>query len=1094
MANASGPSATATWQRQPAGASGHSRTVLTLPDATDPARAYYVPARPALVGAGTEVPALSLTLLLDGVPEPDEASVVPRIASAVLALDVTLVAPPEAELEAQPLFARPAVFELLATADANQVLATAEATGTGARASLSVHLGRPHALAALTALDGIASRLLLRATVAYRAALPLRPAHLTGSWADVYDALEARGQQDAILALEDLDAVYAELLAAGVLRVSPPDAAAALYPAFASMAAVVVAEEQAPGELRLRGRPAPQFNLDLARTVAGSTERVIAIDGDLAEILVGALDQVDRERVVSLVSVDAGSSRPAGAGTRAVRQTPRRVRSRPPRIREANPTKLQFAKTAGGAVLATPARLLTVKDDPSAHMLLALQAVHTEQIVPGRVSQAWLDDDLVDVLAHPGVKNLPVVDANSSWAWPDRADPASAWYAPTFELLLPIPADDASTSPFVFSFARSGATASGEPGLDAMVTLRLRQAAGSEVAAALAALGHPPARPVPTDDASVRLELPFRDQTGATRSQEFPATVTRDGDVLTITVRLLDAWARLCYGALSQAGFQAEPARVSVAWSFQGYVQLLPDEFEVVFGGKTALTHIAWGKADLRDAPAHLLDAAEATFRTPVGDFAFRDRPKAGREPMMPARPAVDGGGGSDPPVVVHRPPIEPPARLPSRPRYSERTFVRSQRLDLLVPCDRFGRCYVEQRPEGVAAIGCQDALRLGQTTYRQYSEVAELADARYRVFRSLQQPGRFLVLPAAYLIARLPASKGDRAYRPALLLHALVDPDHPADNWAVIQATLQPDIPPDARAVLLARLADYAREPVLQLPTEVDCQMSFTWTLDPSLAITVTALQRADGIAVSLSADLAHTLLLRDLLRTEGVPGRASLTFPDGSTLATSLLLALDTLTGPLSSGPVETALQSGLATLTNRIERPVAVSDLLVATGGPELMRAPVERTLAPGASADVAVPAAARAAWPVCTLPAAGPAALDELRTFVEDIDTNVVFLDLVDHAAHGLQRIDIRARMVGVAGEQDVEMSGSPPVGSVAFVLPLTTYLAGRLLQYRITVTAADGIARTSEWTTWDLAASGSIVSLTWDAVSRLTPPA
>jgi hypothetical protein len=137
---------------------------------------------------------------------------------------------------------------------------------------------------------------------------------------------------------------------------------------------------------------------------------------------------------------------------------------------------------------------------------------------------------------------------------------------------------------------------------------------------------------------------------------------------------------------------------------------------------------------------------------------------------------------------------------------------------------------------------------------------------------------------------------------------------------------------------------------------------------------------------------------------------------------------------------------------------------------------------------------VPAAARAAWPVCTLPAAGPAALDELRTFVEDIDTNVVFLDLVDHAAHGLQRIDIRARMVGVAGEQDVEMSGSPPVGSVAFVLPLTTYLAGRLLQYRITVTAADGIARTSEWTTWDLAASGSIVSLTWDAVSRLTPPA
>ena len=41
--------------------------------------------------------------------------------------------------------------------------------------------------------------------------------------------------------------------------------------------------------------------------------------------------------------------------------------------------------------------------------------------------------------------------------------------------------------------------------------------------------------------------------------------------------------------------------------------------------------------------------------------------------------------------------------------------------------------------------IGCRDAFKLGQTTYRQNEEIADptIVSPQYRVYRSLQQPGR---------------------------------------------------------------------------------------------------------------------------------------------------------------------------------------------------------------------------------------------------------------------------------------------------------------------------------------------------------------
>jgi hypothetical protein len=61
------------------------------------------------------------------------------------------------------------------------------------------------------------------------------------------------------------------------------------------------------------------------------------------------------------------------------------------------------------------------------------------------------------------------------------------------------------------------------------------------------------------------------------------------GDRITASVDLLDGWVRLCYGALAYPGFQAEPARLRVGWSFEAYVPL-PAAAQLAFGGKLATT------------------------------------------------------------------------------------------------------------------------------------------------------------------------------------------------------------------------------------------------------------------------------------------------------------------------------------------------------------------------------------------------------------------------------------------------------------------------------------------------------------------------
>jgi hypothetical protein len=180
----------------------------------------------------------------------------------------------------------------------------------------------------------------------------------------------------------------------------------------------------------------------------------------------------------------------------------------------------------------------------------------------------------------------------------------------------------------------------------------------------------------------------------------------------------------------------------------------------------------------------------------------------------------------------------------------------------------------------------------------------------------------------------------------------------------------------------------------------------------------------------------------------------------------------------------------------VVNRVDRTVNVTALwLFDDSGGLPVEIPVERSLAAGEATSVqagqdtfdGVPLAGGRLWPVYSVPRAQPAELEEIRSYVEDIRMSVVLMDLVDHPAHQVSRLDVRVQLLGASAVQEVPMTGSPASGSASFVLPLTSYLQQRVIRYQVTLTRADSPSTDSAWLSWDVADDGSLISLTWESL-------
>jgi len=1060
---------------------------------------------------------ISITLVLNRAPGPTDESVHSLIERALFNLQVTLTVPEDlraapvhdSDRVCRPLFIRQGEVRLV-TGDGQTLSQGSLITGESPEGSLSGTVERDQALGLLAALEGQTSGLQLEWEIGYRSVGPPRTVRMTGSWRDVYDFLAQEADEDQTLALETLRRAFAIMVSGEnpVLSVWETGAAESqtvlqvdsdeLFDTFLPLASVVL-RQNLPGteETRyaLRGRPSERFRLDMTRTVRAAKMESVRNNCALEAVLGGSLAGTDRDRFISLVSPHPGNGGFDPVGTRVLFGEDRSGRDK---VADDAPIEL-FSRRTGIASVAG-----VLRPDTSARPAAALAA--TELVTPVHTSataNVWALHEVV--LDINRVQDLPEVVDPARRVWRSRAGRSKYWYLPEFQVLRPAANTAPDSSPFLFSFTRIGATSSGNSAIQGSIRLTLTKGKGTAVISELQALGNPSASEIPFLGLSAALEIPFvNDADNAAMNYTLPAQVAVQGDQATVTVDVLNDWLRLAYGALAVAGFQQQPAKLVLSYSYRAYLPRR-GKLHLAYGVKQSLVPVMYytstpsGARDL----AHF-DATEGVYRYEEGEIRLR-REAANVNPavMLPAtagrgvatmvaasvaaRPAISAAGTR--PVVVPLGTLRPHPELidvVDKTEFLLGTLVRAEKLEVLFPCDELGQLYRETVQSGSVGIGCVQALELGRIRLQLHEELAQLAHPLYRVYRSLAQPGRFLVVPTSYRIGRFGATDPDRAFRPIIYLYSVLDPDNVGASRYVYRAALEPVLPPYIRKDLVWRLGAFAEAPVMEYPHAASAEVEYAWTIPAGLAADLTTVRTPEGFQLALSGDLTATLLIRDILQSSGIQGTASFKFADGFQVHSSLAIDLREITGPWDSGPLEVTRSGTSVQLTNRITVPVAVSDVAVYESGGRQM-VPVEASISPGGNQTVQVPETATDVFPVFSLPTSGAASLEEVRSFVEDVQLNVIFSVEVNYANHGLKRLDIAARVRGQESAQAVALTGDPPVGEFLITLPLTTFLERCLIEFQVTKTLESGQVEVTPWRDWDLERDGVLISIVWPMI-------
>jgi len=409
---------------------------------------------------------------------------------------------------------------------------------------------------------------------------------------------------------------------------------------------------------------------------------------------------------------------------------------------------------------------------------------------------------------------------------------------------------------------------------------------------------------------------------------------------------------------------------------------------------------------------------------------------------------------------------------------------IREEAVDLQFPCASLGALYLQVAADGVTKtpVGCQDALKLGETGTKAFDEIIPLRTSAYRVYRSLQQPGRFLVVPAAYRVGRYASSEGSKAFRPIILLYGVLDAD-PAKNRYALAATLIADVSPYQLTLLQDALRAYApagSAPTVAFPTDpfTGASIAYAWTVPDGLD-QPQPLNVLDTFNVTLSMAMDQAALLTAMINNSGIQGKVTFTLPDGTAFDAALVIDGDVI-GPSDTGPVTAALTGSTITLTNRTQQAMNVLDIATVNTSGSVTVTQVNVALAPGAtSSQPAPPAAVRA---VADATAADHPTLDELDIFIEDVTMTVTFIDQVNFTNHGLTALAVQARLSDSGNVQETSL----PEGATAtmdFALPITAYLAGHTLQYALKQTSSAGTTTTA-WRDWNLS-NGVVIGITAD---------
>ncbi|CAI9401357.1 hypothetical protein [Aestuariimicrobium sp. T2.26MG-19.2B] len=706
--------------------------------------------------------------------------------------------------------------------------------------------------------------------------------------------------------------------------------------------------------------------------------------------------------------------------------------------RRAFDLELPIMRRMGGAMV--PLQVAVAPIRPPA-IATAIEPAQT-RVTPIEIATRLRYDPGLMMIPIQPVETGPVLDGSPLMT--DRGD-GTRWYLPEVTLVAPAPGVDAETSPFRFDLQTVGHQADGTPGLEATITLTIAAGPSAATTAAWEAAGQPAMKPIPCA-VQAGLSIPFRDETSANQvdvvsatSVALPANFGEAGSTATLTFAVSDSWARLAYGALSTPGFQPNPAQLQIT-----------------------LAHSGW-RADPR-----LTRIPSLAERHQIMLDRIHDR--------------IDRGMGVNWSAMAKaRLQIRPPLQVVDDPDFTTVTVASytwiqtaaTTNLPALFPCADDGQLYRQSGTDGWQAIGCQPALSLGQAEYRTWQRETVTSVAGVQVFRSLTQPGRYLLLPNTYDVGRHRLDDTEEPLAPTLLLSTVLDTENPTNIRCVLVAALESPVTTAQRARLAAELSARAGRPVeLVNPWDAGLVPTISWAVP--LNMTVASMPIATGFTLLLTTDIPGVLLLQSILTASSLMGSASYTLPGGDHPQCTLRLALNQVVGP-PDGPISVSRSGDQLTLTNKAGRRVSVASVLVA-GQPVATPA---TTIDPQGSSVVDLPAGTGSDLALDWQLEPGSEALDEDRSYIDDLNLGLSFIatgNLTD-----IVGLEVATELLGHQ-PAPVELSAAHPQGDVQFVLPLTVYAADPVLHYTVTTIATDGSRTSAPPVDWHVHSDGALIAI------------
>lgn len=1110
-----GPSESDTWISRTIDGGDMFPPILALADASNEDRQvagiepifYVLPKHPLLARDADNKPKFQISLVLTRSPKTDESSIYDLVKSASFTADFS-IAIPERMLGRgdRPLFASEATFALYADHAPPNSPSLAEMTGGGAnvRVGLAGHLNEDQAKAVLLAINGMQSGLTLSCLVRYRTSPTTKNVDIGLSWVTFFDAVKLNQPRNEIFDRRYLVQCVAKLLqdevitakiseeSLGERRAQGRDAEAVL--AVILKVSGMVLERLDPGlasddesntyKLLSRPNPSSRLAIKLSVTTVGIDE--LKLGAPLESIFLNALDREKSDEFIHLISYD-----PTGvAGTREV---PSRV--------QLNFRSKDAGQRAGPLMIQKQGRLVSMEailspetaKSPNALMLM------NSDMIRHHGGNAWLLENSLVVDAGLNFANgQPIVVEPNNTLFPDGRFANRWWYKPTFRLILDTAAE-LETSPFQFQFREiAGHDSRGQNILEGQVLFTFAKevdpAAEEKQNEGVQIL------PISTSGLTVTLSLPVRDENGTARDISLQANIEETDGLIHARFGLLNEYVRVAYGDLAIDGFQEKRARLSIRYTYNALVPNDNPIYELPMEAKLQVAPIAYNKLQ-----AATLQRRGAFFD--VGTFAYRagDNEVTFHREMADASLNTPAMRGAEMVLLqAIRPQAQLTAIMPhliandlaiSRPvvhSYKAQTLVTVDEFEAFVPCTSFGMFYRQDFGDRKQSIGCSSSFSLGQAPLKLYQELdqGEYSSPFCRVYRSLLQPGRFVVLPNAYKITRYEPTDVERAYRPAVYMYSSLDASSQAQNRCVVMAALQPAIPSWVRRDLTERLKKLSHLPVIAFATEIESELEYIWQVSNGTAIECQAAKLWDSFQVTLSTDLAGGLQIQSMLVNSGISAHVDFKLPDGTKLGpgTSLVLDLKDIVGPFDAGPLSHDITNSTVSLTNHIESALNISDIDVYSTSSLPSRVRVDQSVMPAGTITIALPAQANEAYPIYLQQLGNAADLTEITSFIEDIRTNIIFANLINYANHELKQLDVKVRLAGVNGsEKDLIISEELPVAEENYILPLTSYLALHTAQFQVVKTSISGSTSSTGWIDWDLKTKGNVISLTWDLI-------